>query len=140
MKHLAQQCGEWPSLTMLTDASAAQALCSRQGAGRVKHLTVRQLWVQEKEAMGELGIKKAPRELNAADMLTHHYSRQEGEKIMSNISFRRIESASDTIRGGVTKQRPSTGTIMTVLQSDQEGLDAWSGTYNNHYPKHRASS
>ena len=107
-KYLAQQCGHSPELTMLTDASAAQGLSSRSGAGKVKHLTVRQLWVQEKVAMGELCIKKIPREYNAADMLTHHYTKSEGDKILRMVSFRRIEANAASIRGGVSRD-PSAG-------------------------------
>ena len=35
------------SLTHCTDASAAQGIIKRRGAGAIKHLTVRQLWIQE---------------------------------------------------------------------------------------------
>ena len=91
VKHLMQQCGEDPKLEIRTDASAAQGLCARQGAGRVKHLTVRQLWAQEKEANGELKIVKIPRLDNAADMYTHHWTKAEGLKFLNTLSIRRIE-------------------------------------------------
>ena len=58
---MAQQCGHFPDLTILTDASAAQRLCARQGAGTVKHLFVRQMRAQEKEAQREFKIKKVSR-------------------------------------------------------------------------------
>ena len=92
VKHMMQQCGCDPELELRTDASAAQGLCARQGAGRVKHLTVRQLWAQEKEAAGELKIKKVPRTVNVADMFTHHWSQAEGQKFMQHISIKRLES------------------------------------------------
>ena len=84
-----RQCGEDVALESQTDASAAAGLCSRQGAGKVKHLTVRQLWAQEKEAAGELKIRKVPRSDNAADMFTHHWSTAEGNKFLRHISIRR---------------------------------------------------
>ena len=91
IKHMLQQCGEDPGFGLLTDASAAKGLCARQGAGRVKHLTVRQLWAQEKEAQGVLKIHKVPREVNAADMITHHWGRVDGEKFLKALSVRRPE-------------------------------------------------
>ena len=91
VKHMVAQCGYELDLDLKTDASAAQGLCARQGAGRVKHLTVRQLWAQEREACGDLKIKKVPRSANCADMLTHHRTHAEGQKFLSLISIRRFE-------------------------------------------------
>ena len=48
-------------LDILTDASAARGVVQRQGAGRIKHLTIKQLWVQERESAGYLTITKSPR-------------------------------------------------------------------------------
>ena len=101
-KIMAEQCGRAPSLTLLTDASAAQGLCARQGAGRVKHLSVRQLWAQEREANGELKIVKVPRVMNAADMMTHHYTPSEGARFMARVSFERVEATGASTRGGVS--------------------------------------
>ena len=102
VKIMAQQCGHEPQLTILTDASAAQGLCARQGAGKVKHLSVRQMWAQEKESQGDFQIKKIPREMNVADMMTHHYSKAEGEKFLARVCFERMESTGASIRGGVS--------------------------------------
>ena len=87
-----QQCGEDLPLELRTDASAAQGLCARQGAGRVKHLSVRQLWAQEREAAGDFQIKKLPREENVSDMMTHHWSEADGRKFLPVISMRRLET------------------------------------------------
>ena len=95
VKIMAEQCGEDLSLQLKTDASAAQGLCAIQGAGRVKHLTVRQLWAQEKEASGELKIIKVPRLANSADMFTHHWSPTEGDKFLQHISVQRLEVSTD---------------------------------------------
>ena len=102
MKIMAEQCGRTPSLTMLTDALAAQGLCARQGAGRVKHFSVRQLWAQEREANGELKINKVPRLMNAADLMTLHYTPAEGARFMALVSFERVEAAGASTRGGVS--------------------------------------
>ena len=46
----------------------------RQGVGKVRHLQVKQLWLQENVAAGELIIAKIPRAENYADALTHPWS------------------------------------------------------------------
>ena len=56
------------NLAILTDAAAAKGVVTRQGAGRIKHLEVRQLWVQERERSGDLSIKKILRKQKFADV------------------------------------------------------------------------
>ncbi len=59
------------SLELKTDASAARGVILRQGVGKVSHFQVKQLWLQEHVAAGELPIGKIPRVDNCADALTH---------------------------------------------------------------------
>ena len=57
------------SLSLAVDANAAIGMVHRQGAGDLKHLTVRTLWVQE--AVKETGttVLKVPRAINWSDAL-----------------------------------------------------------------------
>ena len=55
-----------------TDASAAIGIASRRGLGRVRHIEVAQLWIQEKVADGKLKLIKVPGQVNLADALTKH--------------------------------------------------------------------
>ena len=57
-----------------TDASAARGVLMRQGVGKVRHLQVQHLWLQQNVAAGELTIAKIPRLENYADALTHPWS------------------------------------------------------------------
>ena len=65
-----------------TDSGACVGICDRAGSGRIKHLEVRQLWVQEKMAEGRIRVVKVPRLKNPADLMTHHWTRREGEMHM----------------------------------------------------------
>ena len=58
-----------------SDSSAAQGILSRRGSGKVKHLETKQLWLQDKVRTGKLSIQKVSRQMNPADVLTHHCSR-----------------------------------------------------------------
>ena len=53
------------------DSSAARGVLNRQGVGKVRHLQLKDLWLQERTASGELTSKWVPRERNPADLLTH---------------------------------------------------------------------
>ena len=59
------------------DSSAARGILQRAGAGRIRHLELRHLWVQDLVARGEAGIRWIPRSTNPADVLTHQCVRQD---------------------------------------------------------------
>ena len=71
------------------DASATKGILNRTGNGKVKHLTVWQLWIQE--ALERMGIKvvKIPRALNCADLLTRCNSGKEMREHMEIMNFGR---------------------------------------------------
>ena len=45
---IAQDFGDNPNLELRTDASAARGVLMRQGVGKIRHLHIKQLWLQEK--------------------------------------------------------------------------------------------
>ena len=63
-------------ITIKSDASAAIAIASRIGLGKVRHIEVCQLWLQEKVRRGEIKIVKVGTHENIADALTK-YVKQE---------------------------------------------------------------
>ena len=80
-------------LEIRTDASAAVGVVQRQGAGKIKHLEVKQLWVQEQEKKGNLLMTKIPRGVNWADLLTHHWSSIEGDVMLAGMGLVRRGSS-----------------------------------------------
>ena len=89
---------------MNTDASAAVGVLSRQGVGRIKHLHIRQLWLQERVHEGELKLIKIPREINGADLMTHHWTERDGLSHMQRLQvLRRGHCKSSAPEGAVIK-------------------------------------
>ncbi len=76
MKSLFKDLGAEVEIQVDLDSSAARSISSRRGAGRVRHVKVRQLWAQERVRRGELSIIKAHGEENVADGLTKHVERR----------------------------------------------------------------
>ena len=68
------------------DSSANHGIITRQATGKVKHLSVRQLWLQEQTSLGRVSHIKIPRLQNGADALTHHWSKAEGELLLPTFS------------------------------------------------------
>ncbi len=48
-------------LNIHTDSSAAKGICSRRGLGKVRHIDIHMLWIQERVQKGDIVIKKGRR-------------------------------------------------------------------------------
>jgi hypothetical protein len=78
--------GEY-SLELALDASSTRQLLYRKGPGRMKHLDVRALWLQDLVAHGGLITKKIDRAVNLADVLTHPPTCKELEVFMEGVGM-----------------------------------------------------
>ena len=58
--------------TVFVDSSAALAVTARRGNGKLRHVRLGHLWVQELAASEEVWYRKIPGEQNPADLLTKH--------------------------------------------------------------------
>ena len=63
------------SISLESDASAAVGITGRLGLGRVRHLAVSDLWIQQKVRNHELSISKIDGIKNPADLLTKALAR-----------------------------------------------------------------
>ena len=72
-----------------TDSSAAKGIACRRGAGKVKHLETRQLWVQDLVYNTRVQIEKIPRTINPADLFTHHWLKVDGVTHLTKMSVKR---------------------------------------------------
>ncbi len=76
-------CKDWGlEVQVKTDSSAAGSISSRRGAGRVRNVEARELWVQERFRRGGLSIIKVGGEDNVANGLTKHVERSNMEMYM----------------------------------------------------------
>ena len=55
-----------------TDSSSAKGIAPRRGLGKVKHVDVRNLRIQDVARSGRIGVVKIPGGDNAADVLTKY--------------------------------------------------------------------
>ncbi len=87
MISVARDLGLQLSATVHSDASAALAIAQRQGLGKLRHLKVQYLWVQERIKCGDLGVAKVLGKQNPADLLTKHLHYAEMTKHVQSLSF-----------------------------------------------------
>ena len=83
-----------PTMTLCTDASACKGMILRHGTGKVKHLSVKQLWSQEVVRFHDLRVRKVTRVSNPADMLTHSvgFAIAEQQRVRFNASRRKLKT------------------------------------------------
>ena len=62
--------GEGLGIELRCDASAAVGMVMRKGLGRVRHIDVTQLWLQEKVGSGQITVRKVGTNENLSDCLT----------------------------------------------------------------------
>ena len=74
--------GEDMKIIMYADSSAAIAISKRRGAGKLRHINIGLLWIQDKTENEELTIKKVNGVSNPADMMTKGINKEKLDKYM----------------------------------------------------------
>ena len=72
LQSLAADLGLSLSIELHADSAAAIGICNRAGIGKVRHLAVGQLWIQERLREGFLRLFKTHGAMSAADLFTKH--------------------------------------------------------------------
>ena len=89
VRQMASELGTELSVEVRGDSSANDSL-HRAGCGKVKHLSVRQLWLQERIARKEVEHFKIPRADNCSNCLTQFWTTAEGEAHFPKLSSSRV--------------------------------------------------
>ena len=85
------------------DSYTEKSIATRRGAGKVRHLDTREMWIQEKVLKCQVTLKKVPGTENLADILTKHVSRADLDRHMKKIDIERRDGRhplSPSIQGG----------------------------------------
>ena len=77
-------------LTLNIDAEAARATASRQGVGKIWHLEVRFLWLQDVVRSGIVCLSKVWGKTNPADALTKPMSVRETSELLERVGYSEV--------------------------------------------------
>lgn len=88
-------------LEAATDSSAAKSYASRRGAGRIRHIEVKQLWLQQVVAEGKIRLVKVLGTQNPADVLTKYKSLGDYRTLLAGIN---VEVVGSSRRNGGAKE------------------------------------
>ena len=70
--HMVQDLGRHMKGVVYADSSAALAIADRKGSGKLRHINIRMLWIQQKQERGEVELRKIQGAVNPPDLLTKH--------------------------------------------------------------------
>ena len=73
-----------------TDSSAAKSVASRTGIGKLRHLDVKMLWVQQKVRSRALYMRKIKGTDNPADLMTKPKEMKEGIRLTSLVNVKML--------------------------------------------------
>ena len=71
-----------------TESSSANSFASRRGLGKMRHIEVKELWLQEAVCRGKIKLYKVLGTKNPADMFTKYLPQEEVLKHLSRLSIR----------------------------------------------------
>ena len=103
---------------VLSDASAGIGIASTQGFGRLKHLEVKWLWVQEKVLEKAIPLRKHPTETNIADLATKYLSRSRMEMLLAAGNLVLVSGERETSGEYILMNSGGTNGEYTLMQSE----------------------
>ena len=78
------------------DSAAALAIADRKGSGKLRHINVRMLWIQEKQRKEEVEMRKISGQVNPSDLLTKYMPGPRVADLMRRLGQRRKEGRART--------------------------------------------
>ena len=82
MQSIMKDMGWHSTITVWVDSSAAKSIASRVGLGKVRHMEVKFLWLQEVVKAKRVQIRKVAGDKNPADVLTKPRSMRENQGLL----------------------------------------------------------
>ena len=99
------------TVEVITDSSAAKGTASRIGIGKIKHLDVGCLLIQEIAKRGKIILKKINGKVNPADLLTKPKSAAEAVRLTEQVGYGLV------MRENV-KNETFTGFVKRIMRGD----------------------
>ena len=87
--------GREVKVQVLVDSSAALAVTNRKGNGKLRHIRIGQLWVQQVAEEETVAYKKVAGERNPADLCTKHLTRARMDILIPLIGSEDREGRAD---------------------------------------------
>lgn len=133
---------------VFTDSSAALAISQRQGCGKLRHVRIGHLWIQEAQSAGSIACHKVSGTDNPADLMTKHLPAPKMRPLVSRLRQYVISgSAEKRLQLRVMRNAYSRWGLEVPVNTDspmpalsdrlQAGLRSEEGCKSEHRPRPR---
>ena len=85
MQSIMHGLGWYCKIRVLVDSPAAKSIASRTGLGKLRHLEIKVLWLQECVRRGKVVLSKVRGDINPADVLTKPKSLEDMRSLPNNF-------------------------------------------------------
>ena len=87
LKSMMRDLGWNANIKVLTDATTGKSIASRRGLGKLRHVDVSKLWIQEQVMKGAIAVVKVENIYNSADIGTKHLDKAAMEAYLEQMDF-----------------------------------------------------
>ena len=95
MQQVMQDMGVKACVRVWVDSSAAKAIAERSGLGKVRHMDVRFMWLQEVRRQGKVKVAKIKGEDNPADIMTKPKNVEDIRRLAALVGVKLIVKGSE---------------------------------------------
>ena len=88
---MAADFGDEIQVAVWSDAPAAIAIAQRGGLGKLRHIQTQYLWIQERVAAKDIGLKKVLGTNNPADLFTKHLDEKTNLRHTVNLGYKIVD-------------------------------------------------
>ena len=134
MRSAMKDWGVESSGVVYADSSAALAIANRRGAGKLRHVNISALWIQEKQDLHQLEMRKILGTENPADLMTKYLARSVMDTHFGFLS-QRCESGRAKSGLQVQGSEKSRAEVLSTASGDsapQCVIDNWMRTSQPH--------
>ena len=130
MRQFYEQVGLPVRAVIQSDSSAARGMASRIGCGKIRHLQIRDLWIQERVRSGDLLLEKALTADNTSDLGTKHIDAKRIEKLvgLAGMRFRVGEAGQAALKGLAVGALLARQTVVAAAAAPGHGLPDFGGS------------
>ena len=75
-------------ITLFSDSMSACKLTAKRGPGRMRHMDIKRLWLQEEVRAGRIVIDRIATNVNIADLMTKYIDKNRLETLLDLIALR----------------------------------------------------
>ena len=88
LENLCRDLGLAAHVVLHTDSSACKGICNRDGVGKLRHVELQYMWLQQAVRSGRFTMRKIAGCRNPADLLTKHLAAHDAERKLGLLGMR----------------------------------------------------